>query len=399
MQYEKLATEGRSIASILLVPPTNGSLAKAKSMNSDLQTGRNKEWNDDPDAAIRKPFLALRKRKSMPFRTHPINRRSLLAHAPLALFLGTSIASGEERIHQLFPKSLHDFGNVGRNTKAEFAFEFHNPYRQPIHIVSVRSSCGCTTPSVPRKTIPPGETGVILAQFNTRSFIGTKSANITVVFDQPHFAEVQLTVMGNIRSDISTEPGEIRFGDVPVGESREVTVSILHSGSPDWAITDVRGTSSHLEVRLGKAHRSGSQVQIPLKVRLKEDAVAGDILDELWIVTNRGKADSFSLPVSARIRPPVTATPDFISLGIVQPGAQVMQRLAVRGAKPFSVAKIECDDPRFQFQLPEGERPLHLIQFTFQGEGTPGEVRQKVKIHTSLGDAYVAEATVGGVLR
>jgi hypothetical protein len=73
--------------------------------------------------------------------------------------------------------------------------------------------------------------------------------------------------------------------------------------------------------------------------------------------------------------------------------------LAVRGTKPFSVAKIVCDDPRFQFQLPEGERPLHLIQFTFQGEGTPGEVRQKVKIHTSLGEAYVAEATVGGVLR
>jgi len=209
---------------------------------------------------------------SMPFRTHPINRRSLLAHTPLALLFGTSIARGEERIHQLFSKSLHDFGNLGRNTKAEYAFEFHNPYQQPIHIVSVRSSCGCTTPSVPRKTIPPGETGLILAQFNTRSFIGTKSANITVVFDQPHFAEVQLTVMGNIRSDISTEPGEIRFGDVPIGESREVTVSIIHSGSPNWAITDVRGTSSHLEVRLGKALRSGSQVQIPLKVRLKEDA-------------------------------------------------------------------------------------------------------------------------------
>ena len=368
-------------------------------MNSDLGIGRNIEQDDDPDAAIKKPFLALRKRMPMPLQNSPIQRRSLLAHAPLALFFGASIARGEERIHQLFSKSLHDFGNVGRNTKAEYAFEFHNPYRQPIHIVSVRSSCGCTTPSVPRKTIPPGESGLILAQFNTRSFIGTKSANITVVFDQPHFAEVQLTVIGNIRSDISTEPGEIRFGDVPIGESREVTVSIIHSGSPDWAITDVRGTSSHLEVRLGKAVRSGGQVQIPLKVRLKEDAVAGDILDELWIVTNRGKADSFSLPVSARIRPPVTATPDFISLGIVQPGVQVTQRLAVRGTKPFSVAKIECNDPRFHFQLPEGERPLHLIQFTFQGEGTPGELRQKVKIHTSLGDAYVAEATVGGVLR
>jgi hypothetical protein len=42
---------------------------------------------------------------------------------------------------------------VGRNTKAEYAFEFHNPYRQSIHIVSVRSSCGCTTPSVPRRPV------------------------------------------------------------------------------------------------------------------------------------------------------------------------------------------------------------------------------------------------------
>ena len=101
-----------------------------------------------------------------------------------------------------------------------------------------------------KKTLKSGEKGELIAQFNTRSFIGTKTAELTVVIDRPHYAEVKLTVGGTIRSDIVVEPGEVRFGDVELGGKKTVDLKISYAGRKDWKIQDIRGNSEHFEVRL-----------------------------------------------------------------------------------------------------------------------------------------------------
>ena len=40
---------------------------------------------------------------------------------------------------------------------------------------------------------------------------------MTVYFDKPTYAEVQLQVAGFIRSDVVLQPGEIDFGNVDLG--------------------------------------------------------------------------------------------------------------------------------------------------------------------------------------
>ena len=89
-----------------------------------------------------------------------------------------------------------------RGAKAEFEFVFKNEYEEDVHIASVRTSCGCTTPRITKQTLKSLESAAIVATYNTRSFYGAKSATITVVIDKPFAAEVQLTVSGYIRSDV-----------------------------------------------------------------------------------------------------------------------------------------------------------------------------------------------------
>ena len=320
----------------------------------------------------------------------------MLAFGILSLLEPDRAVMGQQWAHQLFQETHHDFGTVSRNAKTEYSFPLQNVLDQDLHIASVRSSCGCTKPIVPQSTIRAGETGEVIAQLNTRSFIGQKTAMLTVVIDRPHYAEIQLTVQGHIRSDIVTDPGEIRFGELDAGESKEVPIRISYAGRPDWQITDVRGSSEHLEVRMDPMTRNGRNLQVQLRVKLKSTAPVGDLMDELTVVTNDPQSGSFNLPVSVRILPPVAVTPKLVSLGAVRNGASIKQRFVVRGKTAFAIQSVECSDPRFHFSLPEGKKPMHVIPFEFISDDAMGEFRQQVVVVTDLGERLSADLEITG---
>ncbi len=314
--------------------------------------------------------------------------------------LASSVVAADQWGQKLFSETHHHFGTVSRNAKTEHAFVIENCFEEDVHIASVRSSCGCTHPVLTKNTLKTWEKGEVIAQFNTRSFIGTKNAEITVVIDRPYYAEVKLTVGGTIRSDVVVEPGEVRFGDVELGEKKTVDLKISYAGRPDWKIADIRGNSDQIEVRLDPIQKNGSRTTYVLHITLKDTAPVGDLMDELIVVTNDSKNDQFTLPVNARVIPPVSITPTFVSLGDIVKGKQAQNRLIVRSKKPFSITGIDCPDGRFEFKVPEGAKSIQVVSFSFKGElldeSDTGSLKQIVKIKTSLGEEMSAEVTVAG---
>jgi hypothetical protein len=301
--------------------------------------------------------------------------------------------------NKMFATTHHDFGTVSRNAKTEYAFVIENCYEEDVHIAGVRSSCGCTTPVVTKSTLRSWEKGEILAKFNTRTFLGTKSAMITVIIDRPYYAEVQLTVGGTIRSDISVDPGEIQFGETELGTGKSVDLQISYSGPRNWKIVDVRGNSDVLEVQLDAPKRQPNYVLYTMHIRLKSTVSAGELQEELVVVTNdeNDLENQISLPVFARVVPPVSVMPEKILLGDLKRGESKLQRLVVKSKKPFGISGIECEDKRFEFVIPEGDKPVHVLQFTFRGESDSPEersVHQKLRIETTVGE--ILEATVTG---
>jgi hypothetical protein len=328
-------------------------------------------------------------------------RLTLMIVAVLAIGVtNRSTLFAEQWAQKLFTETHHDFGTVSRNAKTEHTFVIENCFEEDVHIASIRSSCGCTNPILTKKTLKSWEKGEVIAQFNTRSFIGTKSAEITLVIDRPYYAEVKLTVGGTIRSDIVVEPGEVRFGDVDYGSSKTVDLKVSYAGRRDWKLTDIRGNTEYLEVRLDPVQRQGSMVTYMLHIKIKESAPIGELLDELVVVTNDEKGDQFTLPVTGRVIPPVSISPTFVSLGDVGKGKSTQQRLIVRAKKPFTVTKVECEDSRFAFTIPEGARTIQVIPFIFRGDflddQTTEALKQKIVVRTSLGDDMTAESTIAG---
>lgn len=326
--------------------------------------------------------------------------RSLALSSVVFLQLLASSASAQEWAEKMFNTLDHDFGTVARGADTVYRFEITNIYKQDMHIESVTSSCGCTSPSVENDVIKTWEKAYIVAKFNTRTHIGRKGATLTVRFGAPYRAQVQLHVKGNIRSDVVFTPGAVEFGEVDEGEPNEQRVKLTYAGRSDWRILDVMNDNDHFEVELDEINRSGGRVEYELLVRLKGNVPAGYLKDQLTVVTNDQIQQNSRIPlfVSGRIRPEITVTPAQLVLGEIAPGDEVTKRIIVRGKKPFSIVDVTCGEDCFTFATDKDQKVLHFVDVTFRAGDNPGKLQTPIKIVTDRGEdraaTCVASATV-----
>lgn len=86
------------------------------------------------------------------------------ALACLAVFSAPAIAGAEP----FFEQSSHDFGSVPRGPLLSHYYRFTNTGSVPVHIGSVRVSCGCVAASVLQDELAPGQSTAIYATMDTR---------------------------------------------------------------------------------------------------------------------------------------------------------------------------------------------------------------------------------------
>ncbi len=317
----------------------------------------------------------------------------LLSLAPLA-------AQAKEWAQKMFQVSSHDFGNVARGAKSEFAFELQNLYEEDVHIADVRTSCGCTTPTITKPTLKTWEKGTIVATLNTRSFVGHRNSTLTVVIDKPFYAEVPLTIVGNIHSDIDFQPGVAALGDIEQGTVGEQSVSVTYRGNFGWQIADVRSANSHLEVELGEAVRQPGLVTYKMVVRVKADAPPGILQDQLTLVTNDQRMPTVVLPVEGRVAPPLSVNPSPLMFGTLAPGQSATKQLVITGKQPFRVLAIQADGDALQFKTaPDVTKKVHLVPITVVAPQRPGEFHHSVTIETDLANASRTTCLVRGTVR
>ncbi len=307
--------------------------------------------------------------------------RSFLTAAIVIAVAGQLTAA---QVSSLFSTSSHDFGTVARAAKTEFRFEFVNPYSQPIHVRSVRTSCGCTTPIIETDTVPPGGRGSILARFNTGTHTGARSATVTVTFDRPSFTEIQLHVKGYIRSDVVFNPGEVAFGTIREGAESKAAIDVDYAGRSDWQIVEVSSQDSFLKANVQEVSRNGGRVKYRLNVIASAQAPSGLLLTEIVVVTNDRNLTRIPIRVNANVQADVAVTPQMMALGNVKPGDSVRQVVIVRGYQPFHIVGIRSTDFDVSFDPTKEAKPLHTLPLTLSPKNGSGEMKGKIYVKTDL---------------
>ncbi|RCS50525.1 DUF1573 domain-containing protein [Bremerella cremea] len=324
-------------------------------------------------------------------------RKLWLAVCLVPLF--ANLGMSQDWANKMFQVRTHDFGTVAKGAKVFYEFEIQNIYEEDVHIAGVRSSCGCTSPSIKNETLKTWEKGAVVAKLNTDSFLGHKSATVTVTIDKPFYAEVQLNVSTNIRGDVVFEPGSVQFGTVEKGEGGVAKVHVSQAGRSDWTITDVRSNDDFLGVEMLETNRGGGRVGYDLTVRLKENAPVGFISSQLALITNDGRAPSIPLNVEGKVESPLSVSPGALQLGELKPGESTQKKLIVRANKPFKITGVKCDSECFKFaELPSEAKKMHFLPLTFTAGAEGGKVAEKIVIETDLAGGTEGESVATAVV-
>ncbi len=290
---------------------------------------------------------------------------------------------------RMFETTSHNFGSIARDAKAEFEFKVKNIFLEDVHIASVRSSCRCTQPRIENPSLKTYEQGAIVARINSRAFRGHQGATVTVTFDKPYYARVQLHVSVHIRSDVVLTPPAADLGSVQQGTAIEKGIAVHHFGRSDWKILGVESKNPYLRGKVVETSRSGGRVAYKLQVSLAEDAPAGYIKDHLILKTSDRSTPEIPVLAEGRVLSSITVSPSPMFIGSVAAGEQVTRHVVVRGTEPFRITAVTCDDGRFSAPtaVEQPAKAIHVVPVTFAAGEEPGRVRQAIRIETDLAGA------------
>ncbi len=313
------------------------------------------------------------------------------------IFLTASTLPAQDWARKLLATSEHDFGSVAQGAKAEYAFVITNNLQDDVHIASVRTSCGCTTPYIEnnKRTLKTYEQGAIIAHLNSDTHVGRRAATLTVTIDQPQYAEVQLQIRALVHTDILMDPASLQFGTVEQGKASEARVRLYRADLPNWQIRGVRLSDPRLQGEVIELARRESQVWYDLKVRLAPTASPGYVSDHAVLTTNDPAMGQMLVQVEGQVRPSVIVNPADLFLGVMHVGQKVTKPLVVRADRPFRIKAITGDNVSLQIPAPPGDaRPVHVVPVTFITGAEIGKVVKTIRIETDIGDAQATSYAV-----
>jgi hypothetical protein len=322
-------------------------------------------------------------------RRHVMGRLAVMTALVLTLALPGGSVRAATWADPLFGRLSHDFGPVPRGAKVHHAFTFTNRLAEPVTILDVRASCGCTTGRASAKLVPAGGSATLDAEMDTRNFVGKKATVLTVslVTASGREAEVRLGVASTILSDIVLNPGTIDLGTVTRGQTPTLTLTIERVGAPGWQALRMVSGCRAIDATLTETVRDGRSVAYLLKVSLRPDAPAGNLRDEIRVVTNDAESPIIPVQVTAAVRGELSASPSVLGLGKVSSAGGVKGRFLVRASRPFTVRAVEGEGDGFRAEADNSEaKTVHVLTVSYRPEEgkARGDLRRVFRLHTDL---------------
>jgi hypothetical protein len=289
----------------------------------------------------------------------------------------------------LFGERSHDFGPVPRGATVRHAFYLTNRLAEPVSIINLRASCGCTTGRANVSTVPPGGQAVIEAAMDTTNYVGRKATTLFVILVTPSGKqeEVGLAVSSTILSDIVLNPGTIDFGTVARGQEVTRTLTIDRLGAPAWRVEKMVSASKVIDAWLDETGRDSRNVQYRLTVKLKPETSAGLIRDEVRVLTNDSESPAVPILVTGQVLGELAVSPAILPLGRIANNGQAQGRYLIKGDRPFQIVALEGQGNGFSLdEFEPGAKNVHLINLTYKtGPNTTlGDLRQVFRVVTDL---------------
>lgn len=191
----------------------------------------------------------------------PVVASAVVSLQPDAL---PSLKVTRDRPALVFVPYLYHHGDepIELNPTLESRFSFRNDGTEPVRIGDIERSCGCMTPQLSQREIPPGEVGSIFVPIQTiNQSPGPKEFLLTVNYTDPQPRQAQLRIKAVFPEKmVVVQPKALYLSqrsEKPI--PFEVTISDFREDT--LRVANVASTAEFLDARLRKSE-SGKIVQV-----------------------------------------------------------------------------------------------------------------------------------------
>ena len=301
----------------------------------------------------------------------------------------------------------HDFGEIWDLEEQQTVFNFENKGEGPLIIEEVKASCGCTTPTLDKKTYLPGEAGTLQIAFAPKGN-GRQTKTLTVRCNDPKNPVTVLRISSTIKPFVKPDPLYLRYEEVAKGESKTLKLD-LQCVDPNFEVLDfgVRGTAA----------RYFNVVQDPfipnqLAVTFLENAPWGPHYGKIFVKT-RGTLPS-GLPVEKEIQCTASVTvlgnirpsDTMFRVGATAPKRFFQKEITLTADKPFSILSAEINGARLdgpsmnlKFAPVSGDGNVWKVQLFGDPGDYLGAISALAIIKTDLPDESQMKFRIAGMVR
>lgn len=175
-----------------------------------------------------------------------------------------------------------DFKSIYRGSEAKHEFVITNSGDSPLQITNVRSSCGCTVPSIEKRKLGPGEKTTLTAIFDSRRFHGSVTKNIYVYSNDQQNPITKLSIHADVKQDLQVSPASIYFAGLKAGESVQREIEIRNLSGRQVRISEIASTVSAVKVQLDKPLLEPNEVTL-LRLKISKVEKGMKLTGELTI--------------------------------------------------------------------------------------------------------------------
>lgn len=250
--------------------------------------------------------------------------------------------SGQERRSPLrFVNSSVDLGTHRQAQQFTHEFLFVNASANPIEIIQVVTSCGCTSTTVTPSVIEPGGTGLLKAEFDAGAYEDEVAVTIYLFGKDDENAVGEVEAKFQVVPEFRLSEKSIDFGKADPGNNSNHTIWIDPCSAEDLKVLEVRIDSTAFKVsRVESAHTI--EKRIGVAVALGERPAQGEHRGILTIRTNSRFRKEAKVPVKAIVTGPFTLEPATLFFGFVTPGsAGISREMTVKRSdgEPFDITR------------------------------------------------------------
>jgi len=116
------------------------------------------------------------------------------------------LGGGPARAQLKWDQPIQDFHRVPEDKEIYAHYAFHNTGATPVTFKGLRSSCGCTTAHLDKKTYAPNESGEVMIHFIFGDRKGYYRKTVTVTTDDKTAEPVVLNLLITIHDPVTVSP-------------------------------------------------------------------------------------------------------------------------------------------------------------------------------------------------